>query len=162
MAKQNEKSTIILTGLVGSHSYGTATATSDYDYMSLAVGSLDAYFGTDNFGQSGTMEDGYDDPVKGFVEHKYFELRKAIDIGDVLEQGSCAVTRPTSFGERMPTAAVLSANFLENVRFGEREGGALQALFGLTLIEIVYQLLQGQVDEESLRPIIVNLVRQTM
>jgi hypothetical protein len=78
MAKVSNSDKVILTGTVGSHSYGTATPTSDYDYMSVVVAPPDVYLGLDDWGTSGTVEDGYDDPAKGFVEHKYYELKKFI------------------------------------------------------------------------------------
>lgn len=71
---------IILTGTVGSHSYGTATPTSDYDYMSCVIPAEEVYLGMKSWGNSGTKDTGYDDPVKGFVEHKYFELKKFISM----------------------------------------------------------------------------------
>ena len=46
--------------------------------MSVVVASPDVYLGLDNWGTAGTMDDGYDDPEKGFVEHKYFEIKKAM------------------------------------------------------------------------------------
>src|SRR3954466_15991549 len=78
MAKISENDNIILTGTIGSHSYGTATPTSDYDYMSVVAAPADVYLGLDEWGVSGTIEEGYDDPEKGFVEHKYYELKKFI------------------------------------------------------------------------------------
>jgi hypothetical protein len=76
MAKPDEKDTTILTGVIGSHSYGTATPTSDFDYMSIVIASPDVYLGLDNWGNAGTKDDVYEDPVKGLVEHRYFELKK--------------------------------------------------------------------------------------
>jgi predicted nucleotidyltransferase len=78
MGKPTGKDKVILTGTIGSHSYGTATPTSDYDYMSVVVASDDVYLGLDNWGNSGTKDDQYEDPEKGLVEHKYFELKKAM------------------------------------------------------------------------------------
>jgi uncharacterized protein len=78
MGLPSEKDKIILTGITGSHSYGTATPTSDYDYLSVVVAAPDVYLGLDDWGNAGTQEHSYDDPVKGFVEHKYFEVKKFI------------------------------------------------------------------------------------
>lgn len=74
----NKSDKIILTGTIGSHSYGTATPTSDYDYMSVVVAGPEHYLGLRNWGNSGTKDDVYEDPVKGLVEHKYFEVKKAV------------------------------------------------------------------------------------
>lgn len=78
MAKPDEKDKVILTGTIGSHSYGTATPTSDYDYMSVVIPPADVYLGLDNWGTAGTKDDVYEDSVKGLVEHRYFELKKFI------------------------------------------------------------------------------------
>ena len=88
MPKPNENDLVILTGVIGSHSYGTATPTSDFDYMSVVIPPADVYLGLDNWGQAGTKETTYDDPVKGFVEHKYYELKKFI--------GMCAGMNPNA------------------------------------------------------------------
>ena len=74
------KGKVILTGTIGSHSYGTATPTSDYDYMSVVVPSEDVYLGLNNWGSAGTKEQVYQDPVKGLVEHKYFEFKKFVSM----------------------------------------------------------------------------------
>lgn len=76
MAKPSDKDTTILTGVIGSHSYGTATPTSDFDYMSAVIASPDVYLGLSNWGNSGTKKDLYEDEVKGTVEHQYFEIKK--------------------------------------------------------------------------------------
>lgn len=88
MARPSEKDRVIMTGTIGSHSYGTATPTSDYDYMSVVVPSPDVYLGLQNWGSAGTVEDQYQDPVKGLVEHKYFELKKFV--------GMCAGMNPNA------------------------------------------------------------------
>jgi len=88
MARPDQNDKVILTGTIGSHSYGTATPTSDYDYMSVVIPPPDVYLGLKNWGVSGTKEDGYDDPVKGFVEHKYYELKKFV--------GMCAGMNPNA------------------------------------------------------------------
>lgn len=72
---------IILTGLMGSNSYGTATETSDLDYMSIVIPNIKYYFGTTNWGNSGTLDDSYEDQeFKIFTEHKYFEFKKSIGL----------------------------------------------------------------------------------
>lgn len=79
---------MILTGTIGSHSYGTATPTSDYDYMSVVIASSDVYLGLDNWGTAGTKDDVYEDPEKSLVEHRYFELKKFV--------GMCAGMNPNA------------------------------------------------------------------
>ncbi len=74
----------------------------------------------------------------------------------------CTVTRPTKFGSGAPTFIILGKPFLETAVFGEGRGGSLQVLFGLSLVELTFQVLGGEIDEDELRPKIVSLVRRTM
>lgn len=67
------KAKVILTGMVGSHSYGLNTADSDEDYMSVVIPDLDFYCGLRNWGDSGNMRIASESPK---VEHNYYELRK--------------------------------------------------------------------------------------
>jgi uncharacterized protein len=69
---------VILTGFVGSHSYGTATAESDYDKMSVIIPDEHVYLGLDGWGNSGSKSEEYEDSEKGFIDHKLFELKKFI------------------------------------------------------------------------------------
>jgi hypothetical protein len=46
--------------------------------MSAVIASSDVYLGLANWGSAGTKDDVYDDPVKGLVEHRYFELKKFV------------------------------------------------------------------------------------
>ena len=85
-----------------------------------------------------------------------------VGVKEALAHASVVVTRPTIFEGPAMTAMILSSTFLDEIKFGESSGGSLHALFGFSLIEIVYQLLQGEVDEETIRPKVVSLVQQTM
>lgn len=38
----------------------------------------------------------------------------------------------------------------------------MQRLFALTMVELIYQFLRGQVNEEEIRPKIVSLVGETI
>lgn len=87
---------------------------------------------------------------------------RTIGTDKILAEQSCAVTRPTSFVEGTPTFVVLAPRFLEEVMFGEGIGGSLHLLFGLTLVELVFQLLRGEVDIDEIRPKVVSLVRKTL
>jgi predicted nucleotidyltransferase len=46
----------ILSGLMGSHSVGTATEDSDYDEMAVVIASPSVYLGVDDWGSQGTSE----------------------------------------------------------------------------------------------------------
>lgn len=70
----------ILSGLSGSHSYGTAIEESDIDIMSLVVAPSSFYFGLDNWGNSGTKEIQFIDENGILNEHKFYEIKKAINL----------------------------------------------------------------------------------
>lgn len=90
------------------------------------------------------------------------DLQKAtqsIGLIDILKNSPCTVSRPTSFNEFSPTCVFLSSSFLKEVSFGDVSGSAFQLLFGLTLTEIAFQLLHGEVEMDEIRPKIISLVR---
>jgi hypothetical protein len=93
-------------------------------------------------------------------------VREAADkmtgLGEALAEQTSVVTRPTEFSDDTLTFIALGTNFLDEIVFGEGVGGALQYLFGLTVIEIVYQLLRGEVDDKEIRPKVVSLIRKTL
>jgi hypothetical protein len=80
----------------------------------------------------------------------------------IMAEQSCAVTRPTAYREKSPTFVLLAPNFVENVVFGEGVSGSLHLLFGLTLVELLFQLMRGEVDVEQIRPKVVALVHKTL
>ena len=45
---------------------------------------------------------------------------------------------------------------------GERVGGSAQELFAGVTIELIYQLLRGEVDEADIGPKVVSIVRKTL
>ncbi len=70
----------ILRGLSGSYSYGTATEESDVDLMSLVVAPPHFYYGLDGWGNSGTQQTQELDSNDILVEHKFYEIKKAIGL----------------------------------------------------------------------------------
>ena len=112
MSKPNEKDTIILTGVIGSHSYGTATPTSDFDYMSVVIASPDVYLGLANWGSAGTKDDVYEDPVKGLVEHRYFELKKFVGMCEGMNPNALPLLwlDPMHYEVMTPQGALLVQN----------------------------------------------------
>ncbi len=84
------------------------------------------------------------------------------DLAGTLAKQSCAVSRTDDFSGETPTFVFLDRTFLEEATVGEGVGGSMQALFGLTLIEVIYRCFRGQVGHEEIRPKIVSLVRQTI
>jgi predicted nucleotidyltransferase len=62
---------VIISGIMGSRSVGTNTTESDYDSMSVVLGSEDIYLGMDWWGQQGTKENKSEQG-----EHTSYELTK--------------------------------------------------------------------------------------
>lgn len=85
---------------------------------------------------------------------------KSLGLGDILSEQPCAVSRPAAFNVISPTIVFLAPSFLADVSVQGRGGSALEVLLGLTLTELVFQMLRGQVEIDSLRPKIVSLVRR--
>ncbi len=101
----------------------------------------------------------------GHIDHFPGDVRKSVEslgVTETLRKQAVAVTRTTNFNEGMPTWVILSPTFNEDIVFGEGKGGSLQMLFGLTLTELTFQLLKGQVENETIRPKVVSLVRRTI
>jgi len=92
------------------------------------------------------------------------DLRQAasqnLDLENILASQPCIVSRPTNFKEVSPTCVFLGPSFLKDVSFGDISGSALQLLFGLTLTEVAFQLLHGEVEMDQIRPKIVSLVHK--
>lgn len=81
-------------------------------------------------------------------------------LADVLSTQACAVSRPSSFADAAPTFVFLASEFLDQVSVQKEGGSALELLLGLTLTELTFQLLRGQVEMDAIRPKIVSLVRR--
>ena len=84
------------------------------------------------------------------------------DIERLLDEQSAAATRTNDYSGQTPIMVFLHPDFLSRVMAGEGVGGALQSLLGLTLVELVHFLLNGEVDHEQLRPKVVSMVRRTL
>lgn len=80
------------------------------------------------------------------------------------EERPCVVSRPTSPKDResVPTVVICHDDIAQHWHAGRGSGSAIQLVFGLTLLEIVYQLFEGEVDMEALRPKIVSVVRRSI
>jgi len=78
---------------------------------------------------------------------------------------TCAVTRPARpsvAGEYVPTFVVCHHDIGRQWQTGTGSSSSVQALLGWVLIEVVYQLLNGEVDLDVLRPKILQVLRQTV
>ena len=67
---------VILSGIVGSRAYGTATEDSDTDLMSVVIPPIETYLGIDYWGNQGTAEQRTEDGG----EHTFYELRKFVKL----------------------------------------------------------------------------------
>lgn len=84
-------------------------------------------------------------------------------IDSAIEDQECIVTRTTDPSDKTtPTIVVCREDIASHWNAGKNHGGSMQSLIGLTLVEIVYRLFGGEVDLDSLRPKIVELVRKTL
>ncbi len=83
-----------------------------------------------------------------------------IGLAEMLSTQACAVSRPSNFTDTSPTFVFLASDFLEQVSVRNEGGSALEQLLGLTLTELTFQLLRGQVEMDAIRPKIVSLVRR--
>jgi tetratricopeptide (TPR) repeat protein len=78
---------------------------------------------------------------------------------------TCVVTRPSHSSpdsDHVPTFVVCSPDLAKKWEVGTGSGSAVQILIGKVLIEVVYQLLKGEVDLDVLEPKIVEIVRKTV
>jgi len=100
------------------------------------------------------------------IDHLPEDMRRLGDqnlrLTEELAGQPCVVSRPTHFEQAAPTVVFLSPTFLDAIAFGEGRGGSLQMLFGLTLVEVTFQLLRGQVEMEAIRPKVISLVGRTL
>jgi hypothetical protein len=78
---------------------------------------------------------------------------------------TCAVTRPTrpsKQDEHVPTFVVCHHDIGRQLQTGTGSGSAVQILLGTVLTEVVYQLLNGEVDLDVLKPKLMQILRQTV
>jgi len=69
-----------------------------------------------------------------------------------------AVTRPTSLEGTLPTYIVYRDNLLERSATTDAGRNDLLALIAQVLVEVAFQLLRKEVDEETLRPAVRSIV----
>ncbi|MDR6990485.1 DUF4062 domain-containing protein [Luteimonas sp. 3794] len=81
------------------------------------------------------------------------------EIRSALEAQPCAISRPTEFDFKVPTNVVLGRNFFEKI---DKDRFGLRYMFALFLVELAHQMLQGEVDEGSLRPKVLAIVQRTL
>lgn len=78
---------------------------------------------------------------------------------------TCAVTRParpSMQGGYVPTFVVCHRDIGRQWQTGTGSSSAVQVLLGWVLVEVVYQLLNGEVDLDVLRPKVLQVLKQTV
>jgi hypothetical protein len=77
---------------------------------------------------------------------------------------TCVVTRPSGASGvgYIPTFVVCSQNLAKQWKVGTGTGSAVPVLIGEVLLEVIYQLLGGEVDLDVLKPKIVQIARRTI
>lgn len=76
----------------------------------------------------------------------------------------CTVSRPTHPGDSnsVPTMVYFKPGITGSSSWNQQEIAGLEVLFGYALLEVVYQIFQGEVDLDVLAPKIARLVRQNV
>ena len=80
-----------------------------------------------------------------------------------LDDTFCAVTRPSDIADdQLPTFVCCREDIGDEWGVSSGKGGSLQVLLGYTILEIIYAMLHGEVELETLKPKIVSVVRETI
>jgi tetratricopeptide (TPR) repeat protein len=76
---------------------------------------------------------------------------------------SC-VSRPANPRDvkALPTNVFFKESMVDEWAHGSGNSSKLHILLGQTLLEVIYQLFGGEIDEEVLRPKLVNVIRETI
>ena len=89
-------------------------------------------------------------------------MRADFGIDGMFSRQACVVTRSTDSESVTPTFVVLRPDFLDQMDLTEGANSSLPVLFGLSLVELTFQLLREEVSSEELAPKITKLVRQAL
>lgn len=83
-------------------------------------------------------------------------------VSPILSHQACAITRATDpkSSDQVPVFVFCRDSIQGEWRLEPGKGSALHLLLGLTLVEVVFQLLNGEIETAVLEPKIVNLVRK--
>jgi|GEM_PF-7008833 NB-ARC domain. len=81
-----------------------------------------------------------------------------------LKDSDSCVSRPTDPKQEqaLPTNVFFKESIMEDWTPGTGRSSGLHTLLGQTLLEVVYQLFGGEIDEEVLRPKLLNVIRETI
>jgi len=85
-------------------------------------------------------------------------------ISPTLSHQACAVTRATNpkSSDQVPLFIFCRANIQDEWKLEPGKGSALHLLLGLTLVEMVFQLFNGEIETAVLEPKIINLIKATV
>ncbi len=94
-------------------------------------------------------------------------IKDAPDMGKFFgeqQEDICVIPRPVQFNSEnpVPMMIICANDILSRMRAGYGRGSGLQLLLGTTLLELMMHLLKGDIEEEVLRPKLVEVVRQTV
>jgi len=81
-----------------------------------------------------------------------------------LKDSDSCVSRPTNPRDlkALPTNVFFKESVVDDWAPGSGSSSKLHILLGQTLLEVVYQLFGGEIDEEVLRPKLINVIRETI
>jgi hypothetical protein len=81
-----------------------------------------------------------------------------------LKDSDSCVSRPTNPRDlkALPTNVFFKESVVDDRAPESGSSSKLHILLGQTLLEVVYQLFGGEIDEEVLRPKLINVIRETI
>jgi len=81
-----------------------------------------------------------------------------------MKDADSCVSRPTNPREEQafPTNVFFRESMLDDWAPGTGRASKLQVLLGQTLLEVIFQMFGGEIDEEVLRPKLLNVIRETV
>jgi hypothetical protein len=88
--------------------------------------------------------------------------KRTFDLDKILQEQDVCTGRPNRFGGSAPTMVFLGKHFLTRAVAGEGFGGSMQHLFAFSLLELIYQCFNGQVNKSEISPKIVSIVSETL
>ncbi|MDX6709854.1 MAG: hypothetical protein QOH96_870 [Blastocatellia bacterium] len=81
-----------------------------------------------------------------------------------MKDADSCVSRPTNPKEEhaLPTNVFFREAIVEDWAPGTGQASKLHVLLGQTLLEVIFQLFGGEIDDEVLRPKLLNVIRETV
>ena len=81
-----------------------------------------------------------------------------------MEEADSCVSRPTNPKEEyaLPTNVFFRESMVDDWAPGTGQASKLHVFLGQTLLEVIFQLFGGGIDEEVLRPKLLNVIREAV